>query len=258
MKQPTHTLAFCCFENLSGCGGLLHFISTRMGGASSSPYDSLNLAFHVGDDPSKVLENRRRLAQAAEISPEQITTARQVHGGKVVKVTQGQKGRGALDPDSALGPADGLITDCPGACLTVLTADCVPLLFFDPKKKAIGAAHAGWRGTLEGIAKNTVRALEEIFGCRPKDILASLGPAIGPCCYEVGPEVASRFGSSFLNGKNRLDLWKANESQLLEAGIPEKNIENSELCTSCHAESFFSVRAQKGATGRFASAILLK
>lgn len=258
MKQPTLTLALCCFENLSRFEGVSHFISTRLGGTSPSPYDSLNLAFHVGDDPTKVIQNRLRLARAAEISPEQITTVRQVHGGKALKVTADQKGRGALDPDSALGPADGLVTSVSGACLTVLTADCVPLLFFDPKKKAIGAAHAGWRGTLEGIAKNTVRALEENFGCRPKDILAGLGPSIGPCCYEVGEEVAEKFESRFLDGKKKLDLRKANRSQLAEAGILEKNMEDSGLCTSCQAQSFFSVRAQKGKTGRFASAILLK
>ena len=256
------------FANLSKHKGIRHFVSTRTGGFSNSPYNSLNLALHVGDDPDKVLKNRKRLAQAIGIPLDQFTIAKQVHSGNVKVISDKLIGSGSTDEENAIENADAMVTDVPGICLIILVADCVPMLFFDPARNVIAAAHAGWRGTLQSIALHTVRTMEKDFGCSPQDILVGMGPSIGPCCYEVGPEVIAQVKALLSSrqeyirheskdGKGYLDLQKANRDQLVEAGIRRKNIETANQCTSHNAHIFFSYRHQHGETGRFGAGICM-
>ncbi len=238
--------------------GITAFISDRKGGVSVGPYASFNIGFNCGDDPKLVLENRRLLARQLGILPDDFITGKQVHGTTFRRVELKDRGTGAKDYASAFEATDALITDVPGLCLMVLVADCVPIIFFDPVKKAIGVAHAGWRGTSAKVAPQVIKAMQREYACRPEDIIAGIGPSIGPCCYEVGPEVAERFPRKFLDEKGHLDLWAANKDQLITAGLPVGNIEHLRFCTKCHAERFFSSRAGQGLTGRFAAGIILK
>ncbi len=240
-----------------------------MGGFSRSPYDSLNLGFHVGDCAEIVIKNREKLALSLEIPLDNFTIARQVHGCNVESITEDLKGHGAFNDNTAINETDSLVTDIPNICLVVLQADCVPLLFFDVKKKVIGVAHAGWRGTVGMVAQNTVKVLQEKFNCLPGDILVGIGPSIGPCCYEVGPEIIAQIEKVFpkkghiINnktsyGKGYFNLWEANKMQLVQMGIPEKNIEVARMCTRCNHTQFFSYRYQNTETGRFGAGIMLK
>jgi polyphenol oxidase len=225
---------------------VLAFVSTKQAG---------NIGYHVRDDQKKVTANRKALSASLKIPVDSFTCAVQVHGGRIAKVTGRMKGKGALNLRSAIKDADGMVTNIPGICLLIQVADCVPLLFYDPKKKVIGATHAGWRGTVKDIAGKTVKAMNRHFGSSPKDIYVSVAPSIGKCCYEVGPEVAKEFGYM---GRMFLDLKKENLKQLINAGISRKNIQISPICTKCSSKDFFSVRAAKGNTGRFGAGILLK
>ncbi len=256
------------FQNLSKQGGVDHFVSTRVGGRSPAPYESLNLGFHVADAAKTVLKNRERLAENIGIPLSDFTIAKQIHSGTVTIVTEGMRGCGAADVDTAVEGTDAIVTDVPRICLTVLMADCVPVLFFDPQKRVVAAVHAGWRGTVKLAARNTVDTLREKFGCKPTDMLVGIGPSIGPCHYEVGPEVISEveetFGSTdgYINdetpdGKGYFDLWEANKRQIIETGIPARNIEVAQICTYCNPHLFFSERHQKGTTGRFGAGIML-
>jgi YfiH family protein len=269
MIEKRHGLLTVLFFNhLLRFKGIKHFLSTRTGGFSKSPYHSLNLGLHVGDDPDKVLKNRRRLAEAIGIPPDQFTIARQIHSGNVRVICDEQRGSGSTDQENAILDTDAMVTDTPGICLIVLVADCVPMLFFDPLKKAIGVAHAGWRGTLQSIAFNTVTTMEKAFGSSPGNIMVGIGPSIGPCCYRVGPEVISQVESVFQgsndyiinkskDGQSSFDLCKANLEQLLHAGVERENIEIAERCTCHEPKLFFSYRNQRGDTGRFAAGIML-
>jgi YfiH family protein len=268
IKEEKGLLIVLSFENLTKHKKIRHFISTRTGGFSNSPYNSLNLALHVGDDPDKVLKNRKRLAQAIGIPLDQFTIAKQIHSGTVTVISEAMKGRGSTNQEDAVEATDAMVTDVPGICLTILVADCVPMLFFDPARNVIAAAHAGWRGTLQFIALHTVRAMEKDFGCSPQDILVGMGPSIGPCCYDVGPEVITQMKAVLSShqeyiqheskeGKGYLDLQKANRDQLVEAGILRKNIETANQCTCHNAHIFFSYRHQHGKTGRFAAGICM-
>ena len=245
-----------------------HFISTRTGGLSTAPYHSLNLGLHVGDDSGKVLKNRRRLAATVGIPLNQFTIAKQIHSGNVRIISDEMRGSGSTDYESAIADTDAMVTNRANICLVILVADCVPMLFFDPVQRAIGVAHAGWRGTFHCIAQNTVRALETAFGSSPGDITVGIGPSIGPCCYKVGPEVISEFGNTIPttkeilvnksdDGTGYLDLWRANIDQLLHAGIEKRNIELARICTRDNPDLFFSYRHQQGVTGRFGAGITL-
>ena len=256
------------FQNLSKQSGIDHFVSTRIGGLSSPPYESLNLGFHVGDTPETVLKNRERLAANIGIPLSDFTIAKQVHSGTVTIATDEMRGYGAADLDKAVEATDAMITDVPRLCLAVLAADCVLVLFFDPQKKVIAAVHAGWRGTVKLAAQKTAETLKQEFNCKPTELLVGIGPSIGPCHYEVGPEVIAQvedtFGSTdgYINdetpdGKGYFNLWEANKRQIIEAGIPAQNIEVAQICTYCNAHLFFSERHQEGRTGRFGAGIML-
>jgi len=204
-----------------------------------------NLSLFIGDDPKKVTANRNKLAKALSIPPSRLISAEQVHKNKVAIIKR---------LPVSLRSIDAMVTDQPGLCLMITTADCVPILLYDPRRKVIGVAHAGWRGTALKIAQKTVKTMQKKFGSKPKDINVGMGPSIGPCCYEVGPEVSRKFGRS---GKSHIDLCGENKSQLVKAGIPSRNIRIMDICTKCNSRRFFSARASKGPTGRFAAGIML-
>jgi hypothetical protein len=254
------------FENLSHKKGIVHFISTRNGGTSNSPFDTLNISFNVSDDPEVVLKNRKLLAEAVGFDAAGIVTAKQVHDNKVALVTKDMRGKGAFDFISALDGIDAMVTNVPKICLMVQVADCVPVLLYDPVKKVIGAVHAGYKGTILKIAENAVKSMIKQYRSDPNDIYVGIGPSIGPCCYEVGKEVVKEVKDSLKNGKDLInvrkgksffDLWKANRSQVEACGVPRQNIEVAGICTNDRTDMFFSFRAGKGTTGRFAAGIML-
>ena len=269
IEKKINSLSVWFFKNLFAYESIGHFVSTRSGGHGLPPYDSLNLSFNVGDDAEKVLKNRQLLAGALGIPLTSLTTAKQIHDSHVEVVTGETRGMGCTDYTGAISATDAMVTNVPNTCLMILVADCVPILFHDSSKGAIGVAHAGWRGTLKLIAKKTVRALQEHFGCLPQDIAVGIGPSIGPCCYEVGGEVVDEIeqvgtsGPDYItnrsqDGRRHFDLWGANLTQLVETGIPEENIETSRICTLHHPTSLFSYRHAKGETGRFGAGIFIR
>jgi len=222
-----------------------HGFTTRAGGASEPPWDSLNLGTGVGDAPGEVAENWRRLSQATGLA---FALVRQVHGDSVIHVDR---------PTEGAREADAVATAEPGVAACVLVADCVPLLIGDPLTGAVAAVHAGWRGTLARVAARAVESLAMTYGSNPGDLLAAIGPAIGPCCYEVSPELADRFKLELGPGvvdprprQPRLDLWLSNELVLRSAGVAQERIEVLGRCTACDAEAFFSHRRDGGRTGR--------
>jgi len=255
------------FDSLAAVDGMVHAVSTRLGGASSPPYDTLNLSWTTGDAAQTVEENHRRLCSALGIPRSALVSPRQVHGANVLRV--GAADRGSIVPD-----CDALITDVPGVALLLRYADCVPILLFDARHRAIGLAHAGWRGTVAGIATATVRRMQQEFGSEPQEILAALGPSIGPCCYTVGADVVTAVTRSLSDGESLLhanpkrgpdarpgaglvlDLWEANRRALSSVGV--RTIEVSETCTACHNDRFFSYRAGKGRTGHHGALMYLR
>lgn len=231
-----------------------HAFSTRVGGVSEGPYQGLNIGQTTRDVPQRVHENRLRLAREVGIPP--VRTLSMVHGTRVVRVDR---------HPPAVREGDACITDRPGVPMMITTADCVPIFFHDPVRRAVGLAHAGWRGTVAGIAAETVQALAREYGSRAGDVLVGIGPAIGPCCFEVDRDVAEPFLQRFpgkdlvaerLN-KFTVDLWRANIQVLLEAGVAEERIRISRLCTSCREDLFFSYRRDRTVTGRMAALIAL-
>lgn len=176
--------------------------------------------------------------------PAQLATLKQIHSARVV----------AVDRAGYAGEGDALVTNTPGVLVGVKTADCVPILLVDPERRAAAAVHAGWRGSAAGILTRAVEAMTRQFGCRPESLLAAIGPAIGECCYEVGPEVAREFGDES-GGKVHLDLAGINLRQLTLAGVPERNIEVMGLCTFCEPTQFYSFRREKEEAGRMFSVV---
>ena len=246
----------------------VHGISARLGGVSQAPYDSLDLGLHVGDDADAVWQNRQILFRALGLDAEKIVTPQQVHGVHVARVSRAEAGRGAHAYADCIPETDALITNEPGLPLMLCFADCTPILFLDPERHAVGIAHGGWKGTVQRIAQATVLHMEKEFGTDPTDLLVGIGPSIGPCCYEVGEDVAERFRQAFsghegeilstVDGKPHVNLWQANTQALLDAGVPRANIDRADTCTSCSHKWYFSYRADGGKTGRLAAVIGLR
>jgi YfiH family protein len=241
-----------------------HGFTTRHEGVSRAPYNSLNLGTNTLDNPHNVQGNRSLLARAFGTRVEKLVTVTQVHGTDLLVLD-------APNPDFSHFlklECDGIVTNQPGVMIGVCVADCVPLLLLDPVKKAVAALHAGWKGTAGKIAQKGVEALASLFGSSPTDILAAVGPAIGRCCYEVDAPVKDTFNRQggcwgefaveTADGSWQLDLSLANIHQLLEAGISQDHIENTELCVSCEKDTFFSYRRDKGETGRQMGFIMLQ
>jgi len=244
---------------------VLHAITTRAGGESLPPFESLNLGLHVGDDPERVIGNYELLSAALAFRLDTLVACKQVHGDRVIEVEKGDERR--LSFLQCREEGDALVTSVSGLVLMVRIADCLPVMFFDPLHKVAGIAHAGWRGTVKKIAAKTVEVIMSRYNSDPARILVGIGPGIGPCCYEVDKRIATLFKEGFSsgeqliterNGKHYLNLWEANRKQLLEAGVRAENIEVAGLCTSCQAQLLFSHRKDKGKTGRFGALIGIK
>lgn len=261
---PSSCLFIPAFQNVQS---VVAAVSTRTGGVSLPPYHTLNLAYHVGDAPGAVAENRRRFCGALGIDLDSLVIAHQIHGSSIAVVDSSQAGRGAHSHEDAIPDTDGMITTSRSVVLGVLTADCVPAMIFDPVAEAIGIAHAGWRGALSRIAAKTVLKMRDTFGTKPADCLVALGPSIGLCCYVVGEDLINQFRHEFgpepCVAENRLDLRRAVEIQLIDAGVEKRNIASVEaghsasLCTACNLDLFYSHRAEGGRTGRMMSVIKL-
>lgn len=236
--------------------GFINACSCRLHGESMLAEGMLNLALHVGDDADKVLANRRTFAAAIGVQAQRFTTCRQVHGSKIVRITEDLAGSGALCLDDTIAETDALITDLPDVPLLLFFADCVPVLLADIKSGAIGLVHAGWRGTVAGIAAKTAIAMMDQFKSRSENIIAAIGPSIGAFCYEVDDFVYSQADAykdcfvPFGKGKYHMDLWAINKKQLLAQGLVEKNIITAGVCTEHNKELFCSYRAEHGKTGR--------
>ena len=238
------------FSNLSQIPGVVHGITMRQGGVSSGRCESLNVSYNVGDSASNVDENLRRVGSVLESDPADLFSAYQVHGRSVTKV----------EPDTEPRPrCDVLVTRSPEKTLMLRFADCTPVLLADTHRKVVAAVHAGWRGSAVRASEAAVSALVSEFGSDPRDLLAGIGPAIGPCCYKVGADVVHEFADRpNLISDGKLDLWEANRQALVEAGVPSESIEVAGICTRCRSDRFFSHRANGGQpAGRFAALIKL-
>lgn len=247
IRNEEKGIVYYSFENLGGAGGVRHLFSTRFGGVSEGKFASMNLGFTRGDDGEAVEENYRRIASLG-FPREKMVFSNQVHEVNVKRV-------GSADCGQPMkGSVDGLMTDEVGVVLVTFYADCVPLYFYDPVRRAIALSHAGWRGTIDGIGQVTVEAMEREFGSIASDILVGIGPSICGECFEVGEDVAEKFGVS---GRT-VDLWDVNRRILMEAGVLEKNIELPMVCTKCNPDEFYSHRVMGGDRGSLAAVMVLE
>lgn len=259
LKEKNH-VPYIQFKNLSATGIVKHGFSTRKGGVSTGIFSSMNLNFKRGDDPDAVLENYRRMAAALNMRVEDMVLSDQTHTTNVRVITEEDRGKGILRPQD-YSDVDGMITNVPGIVLVTSYADCVPLYFVDPVRKAIGLSHSGWKGTVGHIGQKTVWKMHEVYGSEPKDIVAAIGPSICQSCYEVSDDVAEAFRANFTadeaadilldkgNGKYQLDLWKANWYVLTDAGILPEHLSVTDLCTACHPNLLWSHRKTNGQRG---------
>lgn len=257
------------FQNLEDTNLVRHGFSTRMGGVSKEHLASMNLSFTRGDDPENVKENFRRMGKAIGFEPESLVLSHQTHTTNVRLVTESDRGKGFAKPLDYEN-VDGLITDVPGLTLATFYADCVPLFFVDPVHHAIGLSHSGWKGTVNRMGAVTVQRMAEAFGTEAKHLRAAIGPSICQDCYEVSEDVALEFKREFWehaderlvyrkeNGKYQLNLWRANEIVLLEAGIFPKHLAVTNVCTCCNPGLMFSHRASHGKRGNLGAFLELK
>lgn len=248
----------------SALEGAVHCFSTRFGGVSEGVLASLNLGVHRGDRPANVWENYRRLGAAVGFNAKNTVFTKQVHSDIVQRVGRQDCGRGLVFPVEEA--RDGLVTDEPGVALTIFSADCTPVLLFDPVARAIGAAHAGWRGTAAGIAARTVEAMRREFGCRPENLRAAIGPCISQCCFETDSDVPEAMLAALgaeaqsairpAGEKYYVDLKQLNALWLRRAGVTEIDISCD--CTACQPQRFWSHRRVGNQRGSLAAVIMLK
>lgn len=254
---------YLSYPILERTGIVKHGFSTRIGGVSQGIFSSMNLSFSRGDLDECVIENFRRMANAIGVDEKMLVKSVQTHTTNVHCVTKENR-------KEVLHDVDGLITNVPGVCLVTSYADCVPLFFVDPVKKVIALSHSGWRGTVGKIGQVTIEKMVSQYGTNPKDVIAAIGPSICQDCYEVSEDVILEFQKAFHekhwaslfyqkeDGKYQLNLWKANEIVLLEAGVKEENLAITNVCTNCNPEVLFSHRASKGQRGGMAAFMALK
>nr|WP_255639801.1 peptidoglycan editing factor PgeF [Aquibacillus saliphilus] len=232
-------------------------ITTRLGGISKSPFDSMNMGLHVPDNPEDVLKNRMILSNILDVSLDNWVMGEQVHGTEINLISQDQIGRGSRSHQDTLAGIDGIITNQSGVLCTAFFADCVPLFFYDPETKWIGIAHAGWRGTVDQIAVKMVDRLIGV-GVNKESLLAAIGPSISSSNYEVDAQVIAHVpeymkdiaAKANKNGRYLLDLRQLNKEYLLQAGILDENISVTNYCTYTDEKLFYSHRRDQGKTGR--------
>lgn len=264
LRNTEDSISIFRFEKFASHERVSAFVSTRTGGVSKPPFESLNLSYRK-DDRENVDRNRALLSSALKIPQANMTFGKQVHGNTVTTVFPNMRGRGAFDYDSALEASDALATNEPNICLMVLVADCVPLAFFDPKRRAIAVAHSGWKGALQFISQRVVQRMGEDYGSKPQDILVGVGPSNGACCYWIKPDALAAirgvygYPNKYISKSQNiehLDVESINIDQLLDCGVPAANIEVANMCTCHNRDLFFSERCD-GPTGRFALGITL-
>ena len=265
--QEKNGVGWLTFPSWDALPGVRHAFSTRIGGVSEGPFASMNLNFGRGDPREHVEENFRRFCDAAGFSFDTLAASAQDHHTEIRRMTAADCGVGITRPKDRES-VDGLVTNEPGVTLVTYYADCTPLFFFDPVHRAIGLGHAGWRGTAAGMALCMAERMQQEFGTDPRELFAAIGPAIGPCCYEVDeavrsvfcagplPQAASYFTAAS-NGRYQLDLWRANKGALLAAGLLPEHITTAHLCTRCNHRLLWSHRATGGVRGGLAAFLTL-
>ena len=252
---------------LDQTGIVRHCFTTRCGGVSEGMFSTLNLSFSRGDIKEDVEENYRRIAEAMGTDCEHLVCSDQTHTTNIRVVTESDAGKGIVRPRDYT-DVDGLITNVPGLTLVTFYADCVPLYFVDPVHHAIGLSHSGWRGTVARMGKCTLEAMYREYGTEASDVYCAVGPSICQDCYEVSEDVAVQFEDAFSgrvsemlinkgNGKYQLDLWKANEIVLLEAGVKPEHLTVTDVCTCCNPKLLFSHRASHGKRGNLGAFLRL-
>lgn len=245
--------SFYQFENLSQLREIRHGIFTRHFGFSTGPFESLNVSFGLGDKVDHVKANRRIIARA--VDSRELVYAQQVHGDQI-RILKPEDFAGKAVARKVLKAVDALVTNAAGKFLTIQLADCQSIMLYDATRRVVANIHSGWRSSVKNIAGQTVQAMRKHFKCHPADIIAGIGPSLGPCCAEFVnyrreiPEIFWRYKTA----NDHFDFWAISCDQLTDAGVLRKNIEASNLCTRCNSEIFFSYRAQ-AQTGRFASVI---
>lgn len=280
-KRKDHTAPILCrdgkvpylyFPLLEQAEEVCHGFSTRLGGVSSGCYSTMNFRLNSSDSMDNVKENFQRIADAIDFDINGLVLTHQTHTTNVRVVTEADAGKGILR-ERDYTDIDGLVTNVPGITLGTFYADCVPLYFYDPVKHAIGLSHSGWRGTVQRMGACTIAKMQQEYGSNPADILACVGPSICGDCYEVGEEVAEAFREAFgqetgkkkgivnpgvRQGKYQLNLWKANEQVLLDAGILPKHLAVTNICTRCNSELLFSHRVMGSERGNLGAFLGLK
>lgn len=268
-EKWSEDVLYLSYPLIESTGVVKHGFSTRIGGVSKEHLGTMNLSFTRGDDEAAVRENFKRIAKALQVEEDSFVFSQQTHTTNVRKVTMEDKGKGLTRPLDYQN-VDGLVTNVPDLCLSTFYADCVPLFFVDPVHHAIGLSHSGWRGTVGKIGKVTLEKMHVEYGTNPSDVIAAIGPSICQECYEVSEDVIEEFRKAFEachwdklyykkeNGKYQLDLWKANEIVMLEAGIVKDHLAVTNLCTCCNPEVLFSHRASNGKRGNLAAFMALK
>lgn len=263
-----NSVPYLTYNSLSEIDFINHAFSTRLGGVSTDEFTSMNLAFNRGDSPENVTENYKRFCKSAGFDYESLTASSQDHHTFVRAVTKENVGVGIYKPKD-IESVDALITNEPGVTLVTYYADCTPLFFVDTKQKAIGLAHAGWRGTVGRIGDNVIKKMQSLYGTDPSNIKAAIGPAISVCCYEVDKPCADNFlaldeldSTKFVfpkdNGKFMIDLLETNRQILVHAGVKNENITVSDVCTNCNSELLWSHRATKGHRGTMSAFMCIK
>lgn len=263
-------ILYFTFNGLENTGIVKHCFSSRLGGVSKGHLSTMNLSYTRGDEKECVDENYCRIAKVLGCEIEDIVCSDQTHTINVRKVTADDKGKGIVKPKDYK-DIDGLITNESGIALATFYADCVPLYIVDPVHHAIGLSHSGWRGTVKRMGAVTLKKMEEEYGTKPQDVYVAIGPSICQDCYEVSKDVADEFREAFLAQRDEdkllyqkseekflLNLWYANYCVFREAGVPEKNIEVTDVCTCCNPDILFSHRASKGMRGNLGAFLMLK
>ncbi|MCU7933944.1 MAG: peptidoglycan editing factor PgeF [Candidatus Thiodiazotropha sp. (ex Dulcina madagascariensis)] len=265
VQQSRTKLLF--FESFMKDDAILHFITTRQGGVSKLPYESLNLGYHNSDSVNHVMQNRDILTTDMNISISNLTLGQQVHSGNVHVVDLSDKGKGSMSYETGIKNTDGMVTDVPNICLMVLVADCAPVLFYDPTKKVIGIAHSGRMGVVNYVSKNVLTTMHDVYGCKASQIRVGIAPTICGDHYPITDKSRSELvkiippnsrAISELNDQPHFSLTEAIEEQLLLDGVTKEHIEISNLCTFENKDLFYSERRDGRPTGRFAAAIMLR
>lgn len=238
-----------------------HAFTSKLGGVSKGDINGLNLGFRVNDDINSVKTNYSLVADDMGIDLNKTVLSRQTHTNNIRIISEEDLGKG-IKKDSDIYDTDGLISNIKGSALIVFSADCTPILFYNEEKQVIAAVHAGWRGSVLKIASKCVELMEEKFNCNPEKTFVAMGPSIGPCCFEFGPDAPDIFGKEYVkeaeNDKYLVDLWKYNYDLLTNCKIPCENIDLSKVCTVCHSDKYYSYRTTKDKTGRQGAIISLR